>query len=88
MRICAACVSPVHGYDLDDDGNAAIVLSVIEIAHRLSLKVTAEGGEDQNALDQPKLLNYDTAQSYFAGSMSSGAIDSASVSPLTRCWLS
>lgn len=62
--------------DLDDDGNAAIVLSVIEMAHRLNLNVTAEGVEDQNALDQLKLFNCDTAQGYFiCRPVSSDAID-------------
>ena len=51
--------------DLRDDGNAAIVLSVIELAHRLNLNVTAEGVEDQSALDRLKLFNCDTAQGYF-----------------------
>jgi len=51
--------------DLNDDDNAAIVLSVIELAHRLNLNVTAEGVEDQNALDQLKQFNCDTAQGYF-----------------------
>lgn len=50
---------------LNDDGNAAIVLSVIELAHRLNLNVTAEGVEDQHVLDQLKLFNCDTAQGYF-----------------------
>ena len=50
---------------LNDDGNAAKVLSVIELAHRLNLNVTAEGVEDQDALDQLKLFNCDTAQGYF-----------------------
>lgn len=51
--------------DLDDDDNAAIVLSVIELAHRLNLSVTAEGVEDQSILDQLRLFNCDTAQGYF-----------------------
>ena len=51
--------------ELSDVGNAAIVLSVIELAHRLNLSVTAEGVEDQYALDQLKLFNCDTAQGYF-----------------------
>lgn len=51
--------------DLSDDGNAAIVLSAIELAHRLNLNVTAEGVEDQHALDQLKVFNCDTAQGYF-----------------------
>lgn len=51
--------------DLRDDGNAAIVMSVVQLAHRLNLTVTAEGVEDQYALDQLKLFNCDTAQGYF-----------------------
>lgn len=51
--------------DLTDDGNAAIVLSAIELAHRLNLNVTAEGVEDQSALEQLKVFNCDTAQGYF-----------------------
>ena len=51
--------------DLNDEGNAAIVLSVIEMAHRLNLNVTAEGVEDQSALNQLKVFNCDTAQGYF-----------------------
>ena len=51
--------------DLSDDGNAAIVQSVIELAHRLNLNVTAEGVEDQSALDQLQHYNCDTAQGFF-----------------------
>lgn len=51
--------------DLRDNGNAAIVKSVVQLAHRLNLQVTAEGVEDQDALDQLKLFNCDTAQGYF-----------------------
>lgn len=51
--------------DLHDDGNAAIVLSVIQLAHRLNLDVTAEGVEDQYSLDQLKLFGCDTVQGYF-----------------------
>lgn len=62
--------------DLKDDGNAAIVLSAIELAHRLNLNVTAEGVEDQHALDQLKLFNCDTAQGYFiCRPVPAGAID-------------
>lgn len=51
--------------DLHDDGNAAIVLSVIQLAHRLNLNVTAEGVEDQYAMDQLKLFDCNAAQGYF-----------------------
>lgn len=51
--------------DFNDPGNSAIVRTVIELAHRLNLTVTAEGVEDPAALGLLKQFNCDTAQGYF-----------------------
>lgn len=51
--------------DFADPGNIAIVRTVIELAHRLQLTVTAEGVENQAALDLLKQFNCDTAQGYY-----------------------
>lgn len=48
-----------------DKDDAMIVHSTIELAHNLGLKVTAEGVEDQEALDRLASLGCDAAQGYF-----------------------
>ncbi|MDH4274245.1 MAG: EAL domain-containing protein [Gammaproteobacteria bacterium] len=45
--------------------DAAIVQSVIELAHNMGLKVVAEGVEDATTLDLLKVMQCDVAQGYF-----------------------
>lgn len=55
---------------LDDDGqgdHAAIVRSMIHLAHDLGLVVTAEGIEEQRQLDVLHALGCDSAQGYLLG---------------------
>jgi len=49
---------------LEDENDAIIVHSTIELAHNLGLKVVAEGVEDQAALLQLRSLKCDIAQGY------------------------
>lgn len=48
-----------------DNQNRAIVKSIIELGHNLSLTVIAEGVETREQLDQLTALNCDVAQGYF-----------------------
>ncbi len=48
-----------------DKNNAMIVRSVIELAHNLGLKVTAEGVESKEVMDRLVSLGCDQAQGYF-----------------------
>lgn len=50
---------------LDDENDAIIVHSTIELAHNLGLKVVAEGVEDQTTLLQLRNLKCDVAQGYY-----------------------
>ena len=50
---------------LDDDNDAIIVHSTIELAHNLGLKVVAEGVENLATMQQLHSLNCDVAQGYF-----------------------
>lgn len=50
--------------DFNNPANAAIVQATIGLAHNLGLIVTAEGVENQAALDALKLLGCDHAQGY------------------------
>jgi diguanylate cyclase (GGDEF)-like protein len=50
--------------DLQHSRNAAIVRSTIDLAHALSLRLVAEGVEDQGSLDLLRSLGCDTAQGY------------------------
>ncbi len=47
-----------------DENSAAIVGSIIELAHNLGLKVVAEGVENKDTLDRLTLLDCDAAQGY------------------------
>ena len=50
---------------LDDENDAIIVHSTIELAHNLGLKVVAEGVEDHAVMMELRALKCDTAQGYF-----------------------
>ena len=50
---------------LEDENDAIIVHSTIELAHNLGLKVVAEGVESQESMLQLRNLKCDTAQGYF-----------------------
>lgn len=49
----------------NDDNDAVIVRSTIDLAHNLGLKVTAEGVENQDTWEILTLLGCDTSQGYF-----------------------
>jgi EAL domain-containing protein (putative c-di-GMP-specific phosphodiesterase class I) len=49
---------------LTDERAAAIVASTIELAHRLGLRVVAEGVEDEATLRHLESLDCDTSQGY------------------------
>ena len=48
-----------------NESDAAIVLSTIDLAHNLDLRVVAEGVEDAEALDQLRRYGCDYAQGYY-----------------------
>ena len=50
---------------LDDENDATIVKSTIELAHNLGFKVIAEGVENQQTLLQLRLLKCDSVQGYY-----------------------
>jgi EAL domain-containing protein (putative c-di-GMP-specific phosphodiesterase class I) len=50
---------------LEDENDAIIVHSTIELAHNLGLKVVAEGVENQTTLLQLRNLKCDVAQGYY-----------------------
>lgn len=51
----------------EDENDAVIVRSTIDLAHNLGLKVTAEGVETQGAWDILEILGCDCSQGYFMG---------------------
>ena len=52
--------------DIDtDEGDAAIIRSIISLGHRLNLKVIAEGVETQEQLDFLRIRGCDEIQGYF-----------------------
>jgi len=51
----------------DDEGNAMIVHSTIDLAHNMGRKVVAEGVETQKVLDLLTVLGCDVAQGYYIG---------------------
>ena len=51
----------------ENDNDAVIVRSTIDLAHNLGLKVTAEGVETQSAWDVLEILGCDCSQGYFMG---------------------
>lgn len=52
---------------MEDDNDAAIVRTSIDLAHNLGLKVIAEGVETERALKQLKVLGCDMAQGHYVG---------------------
>ena len=50
---------------VNDDNDAVIVRSTIDLAHNLGLKVTAEGVENQDTLEILTVLGCNTSQGYF-----------------------
>ncbi len=50
---------------MEDEGDAKIVKSVIDLAHNFDLAVVAEGIENQESLDQLKQMGCDYAQGFF-----------------------
>ena len=48
----------------DDDNDAVIVRSIIDLAHNLGLRVVAEGVEDRDTWDLLEILRCDQAQGY------------------------
>ena len=60
----------------EDENDAVIVRSTIDLAHNLGLKVTAEGVETQEIWDTLSILGCDQSQGYFMGRpMSVEALD-------------
>jgi len=51
----------------ENENDAVIVRSTIDLAHNLGLKVTAEGVETQGAWDILEILGCDCSQGYFMG---------------------
>lgn len=51
----------------EDENDAVIVRSTIDLAHNLGLKVTAEGVETQDVWDVLEILGCDFSQGYFMG---------------------
>lgn len=49
----------------DDENDASIVRSTIELAHNLNLSVVAEGVEDEESLLKLEALGCETAQGYY-----------------------
>lgn len=76
---------PIHSIKIDksfvlnmaqDDNDAVIVRSTIDLAHNLGCRVVAEGVENQDALDLLAILGCDIAQGYHLGRpMSAGAFE-------------
>jgi len=52
---------------LDDESNAMIVRSTIDLAHNMGLRVIAEGVENQAVYDALAALSCDEAQGYYMG---------------------
>lgn len=52
---------------LENDNDAVIVKTIIELAHNLGLRVIAEGVENEATLDRLNVLGCDMVQGYFTG---------------------
>jgi EAL domain-containing protein (putative c-di-GMP-specific phosphodiesterase class I) len=52
---------------LDDENDASIVRSVIELAHSLGLRVVAEGVEDEDTHDRLRSYGCDYMQGFYLG---------------------
>ena len=50
---------------VEDENDAVIVRSTIDLAHNLGLDVVAEGVEDQDSLEMLKTMNCDICQGYY-----------------------
>ena len=61
LKIDKSFVMNMH----NDDNDAVIVRSTIDLAHNLGLKVTAEGVENQDTWEILTMLGCDTSQGYF-----------------------
>jgi diguanylate cyclase (GGDEF)-like protein len=61
LKIDASFVSDMT----DDENNAIIVRSTVDLSHNLGLNVIAEGVEDQETLDILQVLDCDYAQGFF-----------------------
>jgi diguanylate cyclase (GGDEF)-like protein len=61
LKIDASFVSDMT----DDENDAIIVRSTVDLSHNLGLNVIAEGVEDQETLDILKVLDCDYAQGFF-----------------------
>jgi EAL domain-containing protein (putative c-di-GMP-specific phosphodiesterase class I)/GGDEF domain-containing protein/integral membrane sensor domain MASE1 len=66
----------------DDARDAELVRATIDLAHRLGMRVVAEGVEDQRALDLLALFGCDEAQGYLIGR----PVAIAEVGPLLQPW--
>lgn len=49
----------------EDENNAVLVRSIIDLAHNIGREVVAEGVQDLDALQLLEMLGCDTAQGYF-----------------------
>jgi hypothetical protein len=49
----------------EDENNAVLVRSIIDLAHNIGREVVAEGVQDRDALQLLEMLGCDTAQGYF-----------------------
>ncbi len=61
IKIDRSFVSHMH----EDENDAAIVRSTIDLGHNLGLKVVAEGVESQEVWDQLRQMGCDAAQGYY-----------------------
>jgi EAL domain-containing protein (putative c-di-GMP-specific phosphodiesterase class I) len=61
LKIDASFVSDMT----EDENDAIIVRSTVDLAHNLGMNVIAEGVEDQETLDILKVLDCDYAQGFF-----------------------
>jgi len=57
---------------MDESDDEVIVVSIIELAHNLGMKVIAEGVEDQKTIDHLSVLHCDEVQGYFLSRPISG----------------
>jgi diguanylate cyclase (GGDEF)-like protein len=61
LKIDKSFVMNMH----NNDNDAVIVRSIIELAHNLSLRVVAEGVEDKDTLDLLSILDCDAVQGFY-----------------------
>jgi EAL domain-containing protein (putative c-di-GMP-specific phosphodiesterase class I) len=71
---------------LNDEGNAVIVRSTIELAHNLLLTVVAEGVEDEETYDVLASLGCHGAQGFYLGRpVPPALLTSSSTAAASRC---